>query len=152
MKKFTTIIAITLLAALLFTGCDIIPMRKDFSQYGFTLSIAGEVTDEGANLLGQITLNTKYGDMTFSKMSLDLGLTEGNIAKECESKDSVDNGTIYYLAAEEDRDGNMIVKTHYFTKDADGTTWLVSFVIPEDDYNKFMITNVYKSIEFVTAE
>ena len=82
MKKFTTIIAITLLAALLFTGCDIIPMKKDFSQYGFTLSIAGEVTDKGANLLGYTTLDTKYGELTFSKMTLNLGLTEGNIAKD----------------------------------------------------------------------
>ena len=149
MKKITTIIAITLLAALLFTGCDIIPMKKDFSQYGFTLSIAGEVTDKGANLLGYTTLDTKYGELTFSKMTLNLGLTEGNIAKECESKESVgENGTIYFFAA--DDEGNIV--TYYFVKDANDSTWQFSFTTPEDDYSKFAISNVYKSIEFVTAE
>jgi hypothetical protein len=149
MKKFTTIIAITLLAALLFTGCDFIPMKKDFSQYGITFSIAGEVTDQGANLLGYTTLDTKYGELTFSKMALDLGFSEGNIAKECESKESVgENGTIYFLAA--DDEGNIV--TYYFVKDADGSTWQFIFTTPEDDYSKFMITNVFKSIEFVAAK
>ena len=148
MKKLTTIIAITLLAALLFTGCDLIPMKKDFSQHGFTLSIAGEVTED-TNLFGGTILNTKYGKLTFSKMTLDLGLTEGNIAKECESKESVgENGTIYFLAA--DDEGNIV--TYYFVKDANDSTWQFSFTTPEDDYSKFAISNVYKSIEFVTAE
>ena len=153
MKKITTVIAITLLAALLFTGCDFIPMEKDFSMYGFKFTIAGEVTDDADNTEGLATFETKYGTMTFTKMLLDLGLTEGSIAKSCEAKEKVgENGTVYYFAPETDKDGNSFVKTYYFVKDANDTTWQVTLVTPEADYNKLMVTNVYKSIEFVNAE
>ena len=149
MKKITAIIAITLLAALLFTGCDFIPMEKDFSQYGFTFSIAGDVIDKDSNMNGFAQFDTKYGSITFTKMLLDLGFSEASIAKSCESKEAVEGkGTIYFFAADED--GNVV--THFFTKDADGTTWMVSCSTPEANYSKLMITLFYKSIEFVTAE
>ena len=153
MKKITTIIAITLLAALLFTGCSIIPMKKDFSQYGFTLSIAGEVTVEKGSKEGSAVLNTQYGDITFSKMLLNLGLSESSLAKSCESKETIgENGRLYFFAAEEDQSGNILVATYYFAEDAEGNTWMVSCFTPEDAYNKLVITNIYKSIVFVNAE
>ena len=152
MKKITTIIAITLLAALLFTGCSIIPMKKDFSQYGFTLSIAGEVTVEKGSKEGSAALITQYGTISFSKMLIDFGLSEGSIAKECETKETTEIGTIYYFAPAEDRDGNVQVATYYFAEDAEGNTWMVSCFTPEDAYNKLVITNIYKSIVFVNAE
>ena len=149
MKKITTVIAITLLAALLFTGCNIIPMKKDFSKYGFTFSVAGDVIDKESNTEGLASFDTKYGTLTFTKMLLDFGLTEGNIAKKCESKETVEGkGTIYFLAA--DDDGNIV--TYFFAKDAEDTTWQITCTTPKADYNKLMITLLYKSIEFVTAE
>ena len=82
-------------------------------------------------------------------MLLDFGLTEGNIAKKCESKETVEGkGTIYFLAADED--GNIV--TYFFAKDAGDTTWQITCTTPKADYNKLMITLLYKSIEFVTAE
>ena len=149
MKKITTIIAITLLAALLFTGCDFIPMKKDFSQYGFTFSIAGDVVDNEGNSKAFAKFDTRYGTMTFTRMLLDLGLTEGNIAKKCASKETIDGkGTIYFFDADEDG----IVMTYYFVEDAAGNTWQINLATPEDAYIEFVIANIYKSIEFVTAE
>lgn len=153
MKKFTTIIAITLLAALLFTGCDFIPMKHDFSNYGFTFTVAGEVTEKEGNESGSATLYTKYGKMTFTKHNgLSLLIAQG-IASSAESKKTLENGaTMYIFNAKEDSTGSLVVQTHYFVEAADGSTWEISCVTPEGDYSEDALVKVYTSTEFVTAK
>ena len=154
MKKLTTIIAITLLAALLFTGCDFIPMEKDFSQYGFKFTIAGEVTEKEGNKAGSATLYTKYGKMSFTKHNaVSLLLAEGLVSSASNAKETLENGAAFYTyAAKEDSTGSLVIETHYFVGTADGSTWQISFVTPEGDYNKDALIKVYTSAEFVATE
>ncbi len=156
MKKFTTIIAITLLAALLLAGCDFIPLKKDFSGYGFTFTIAGEVTEKegSSNKDGDATLYTKYGKMIFTRHNLiSLALSEGVVSQMAESKDTLENGaTFYTYAAKEDSSGSLVIETHYFIGAADGSTWEISCVTPEGDYNENALIRVYESVEFLPAK
>jgi len=157
MKKFTTIIAITLLAALLFTGCDLIPLKKDFSDYGFTFTIAGEVTEKEGNKAGSATLITKYGKMTFTKHTallplVNITLAEQLVSSTAKSSDTLENGAKFYAYAAEEGDAGMVIETHYFIVAADGSTWQISCVTPEDDYDKDALVKVYTSAEFVIAE
>ena len=144
MKKITSVIAIALLAALLLTGCDFIPLKQDFSQYGFTFTIAGKVTEKEGNKFGNATLTTKYGEMSFEEQ-LSTFTTE-ILLMGAKYKEPFINGTLYTFDASEG-----IVKTCYLVEIADGTVWLISFATPEADYDKDALEKVFKSIEFVTA-
>ena len=146
MKKMTSVIAIILLAALLLTGCDFIPMKQDFSQYGFTFTIAGKVTEKEGNEFGNATFTTKYGDMTFYKHIIPKAAAEVLLIT-AKYKEPLDNGaTLYTYAA-----NNGVVKTVYLIEIADGTVWQFSVSTPEADYNKDAITKVFTSVNFVTA-
>lgn len=153
MKKFTTIIAITLLAAMLFTGCDLIPLKKDFSNYGFTFTIAGEVTEKDGNADGSATLYTKHGKMTFTRHNT-ISLALAKIALDgANSKETLENGaTFYAFSAKEDSSGSLVVETSYLITAADGATWQISCTTPEGDYNKNALIRVYESAEFLPAK
>ena len=157
MKKITTLIAITLLAALLFTGCGIIPLKQDFSQYGFTFTIAGDVTEIEGNEAGSATLITKYGKMTFTRHTvllpiINITLAEQIVSGGAKSSDTLENGAKFYAYAAAEGDAGMVIETHYFIVAADGSTWQISCVTPEDDYNKDALTKVYTSVEFVPVQ
>jgi len=152
MKKITSVIAITLLAALLLTACDFIPMKKDFSQYGFTFTIAGKVTENEGNEFGNASFVTKYGEMTFFNYDKNIAgvAIEGvklamKLAKYTEPVG--DNATLYTFAA---ADG--VIKTVYLIEIADGSAWQISFSTPEADYDKDALEKVFKSVKFVTAQ
>ena len=151
MKKFTTIIAITLLAALLFTGCDLIPLKKDFSDYGFTFTIAGEVTEKEGNKAGSATLFTKYGKMTFTKHNAISLAAAQFLLSGAQEKSTLDNGATFYVYAAKEDSSGMVIETHYFVGAADGSTWQISCVTPEGDYNKDSLIKVYETVEFVTV-
>ena len=147
MKKMTSVIAIILLAALLITGCDFIPTEKDFSNYGFTFTIAGKVTEKEGNTFGAATFGTKYGVMGFAKYDaftitgVQLGLMTAQY------KEPVgDNATLYTFAASEGK-----IRTYYLIEIADESTWLIVFLTPEADYNKDALVKVFQSVKFVTA-
>ena len=70
MKKMTSIIAIMLLAALLLTGCDFIPTKRDFSHYGFTFTIAGKVVEREGNKYGDARFRTVIGTISFTKQDI----------------------------------------------------------------------------------
>lgn len=144
MKKMTSVIAIILLAALLFTGCDFLPLKKDFSQYGFTFTIAGEVTEKEGNKFGNATLVTKYGEMTFYQHNaLTLAAAELTLIAAA-YKEPLDNGaTLYTFNAS---DG--IILTSYIIKTADDSSWQISVSTPEADYDKSAITKVFTSAKF----
>lgn len=144
MKKMTSVIAIILLFALLLTGCDFIPLPQDFSQYGFKFTIAGEVTEKEGNEFGKASFTTKYGETSFEKQ-FSATVTE-LLLMGAKYKEPFNGGTLYTFEA---NDG--IINTYYLIEIADGSSWLISFATPEADYNKDSITNVIKSVEFVTA-
>ena len=152
MKKMTSIIAIMLLAALLLTGCDFIPLKKDFSQYGFTFTIAGKVTEEEGNESGNAVFNTKYGKLTFANLSFFSAAIEPLVSSTCDSKETLENGArLYSYNAKQDINGVMVIETQYFVSSTDGTNWMIKFLTPEADYNKDAIIKVFTSVEFVTA-
>jgi len=158
MKKFTTIIAITLLAALLFTGCDLIPLKKDFSDYGFTFTIAGEVTEKEGNEFGSATLYTKIGTLEFSTAaSINIPVLgeiswETYIAKECPNKTTLENGGRLYVGeAKDNGSGILVVESHYFVENGD-TTWHITSTTPKNDFDQDALERVLESIKFVTAE
>ena len=153
MKKITSVIAIVLLFALLLTGCDFIPLPKDYTQYGFKFTIAGEVTEKEGNKAGDAVLYTKYGKMTFTKHNaITLLVAEGLVSGTCNAKETLENGaTFYSYSAKEDSAGSMVIETHYFVSAADGSTWQISCVTPEDNYNKDALITVYSSVEFVAV-
>ena len=99
MKKMTSIIAIILLAALLLTGCDFIPLKKDFSQYGFTITIAGKVTEDEGNTHGNASLYTKYGKMNFYRHNAVTLLTAELFLTTAESKETLENGARLFTFA-----------------------------------------------------
>lgn len=155
MKKFTTIIAITLLAALLFTGCDFIPMKHDFSHYGFTFTIAGEVTEKEGNKAENATLYTKYGTLTFSVAAiLDLGILgqiseENSVADSCPNKETLENGARLYISeAKDNGNGILVIEAYYFIESGEDT-WKIKSVTPKDDFNKDALIKVFTSTEFV---
>ena len=144
MKKTTSVIAIVLLAALLLTGCDFIPLKKDFSQYGFTFTIAGKVTEQEGNSFGNATLNTKYGEMTFTKHNMLTLAAAELLLMTAEFKEPLDNGaTLYTFKAS---DG--FIATSYIIKLENGDAWQISVSTPEADYNKNAITKAFTSAEF----
>ena len=151
MKKMTSVIAIVLLFALLFTGCDFIPLPKDYSQYGFKFTIAGKVEEKEENKFGDAAFDTKYGELTFYKHNA-LSLVGTNLllmgAKYKEPMG--DNATLYTFEAK-DTDAGKTIDTIYLIELADGTTWQISFTTPEESYDKDAIVKVIESIEFVTA-
>ena len=146
MKKITSVIAIVLLAALLLTGCDFIPLKKDFSQYGFTFTIAGKVTEKEGNEFGNATFTTKYGEMTFAKQ-LSAGVTE-IFLMGAKYKEPLDNGATFYTFAANDG----MIKTCYLIEIADGSAWLISCNTPEADFDADALEKVYTSVKFVTAQ
>ena len=154
MKKITSLIAINLLAALLFTGCGIIPLKQDYSQYGFTFTIAGDVTEVEGNKPGSVTLITKYGKMTFTKHTvvlpiINITLAEQIVSGNAKSSDTLENGAKFYVYAAEEGDAGMVIETHYFIVAADGSTWQISCVTPENNYHENALIKVYTSVEFV---
>ena len=147
MKKMTSVIAIILLAALLITGCDFIPAKKDFSNYGFTFTIAGKVTEKEGNTFGDATFTTKYGQIAFAKYNdfLVEGIKLTMITAQY--KEPVgDNATLYTFTASEGK-----IRTCYLIEIADGSAWLITALTPESDYDKAEITKVFQSVKFVTA-
>ena len=157
MKKFVSIIAITLLAALLFTGCDLIPLKKDFSNYGFTFTIAGEVTEKEGNEFGNATLYTKIGTLEFSTaFSVNVPVFgevswETFVANDCPNKETLENGGRLYVGeAEENSSGILVIESHYFIENG-GTTWHITSTTPKNDFDKDALIRVLESIEFVTA-
>ena len=151
MKKITSVIAIVLLAALLFTGCDFIPMKQDFANYGFTFTIAGKVEEKEENKFGNAAFTTKYGELTFNKHNT-LSLVGINLLlMGAKYKEPVgDNATLYTFEAKE-VESVKYIDTIYMVELADGTTWQISFTTPEESYDKDALVNVFKSVEFVTA-
>ena len=147
MKKMTSVIAIILLAALLFAGCNVVPAQQDFSKYGFTFTIAGKVTEKEGNTFGDATFTTKYGQMAFAKYNDFLleGIKLTMITAQY--KEPLDNGATLYTF--EPKDGK--VKTCYLIEIADGSAWLITALTPESDYDKAEITKVFQSVKFVTA-
>ena len=75
MKKITSVIAIVLLAALLFTGCDFIPMKQDFANYGFTFTIAGKVEEKEENEFGNAAVQC-LGKLFGSVFKINTAATE----------------------------------------------------------------------------
>ena len=146
MKKITSVIAIVLLAALLLTGCDFIPLKQDFSKYGFTFTIAGKVTEKEGNEFGNATFTTKYGEMSFYENPLPKEAVEA-LYFLAEYKEPLDNGAKLFTYAAKDG----IIKTAYVIEIADGSVWQLSVSTPEADYDKDAITKVFKSVKFVTA-
>ncbi|MBQ3000495.1 MAG: hypothetical protein IJD63_01965 [Oscillospiraceae bacterium] len=151
MKKITSVIAIVLLAALLFTGCDFIPMEKDFSQYGFKFTIAGKVEEKEENAFGDASFDTKCGELTFYKHNT-LSLVGTNLLlMGAKYKEPVgDNATLYTFEATE-KDSVKYIETIYMIELADGTTWQITFTTPEESYDKDALVKVFESVEFVTA-
>ena len=151
MKKMTTLIAIILLAALLFTGCTLIPIKHNFSQYGFWITIAGEVTEKEGNSEGNATLYTKQGTIILKRMgNITAGATETAIALMCDNKETLDNGATYYK--QNTADGDIpTVTSHYFIS-VGGDVWYVTCVTPEKDYNRKSLVNVLMALDFVVAQ
>lgn len=151
MKKITSVIAIVLLAALLFTGCDFIPMKQDFANYGFTFTIAGKVEEKEENKFGNAAFDTKYGEMSFYKHN-GLTLAGANLLlMGAKYKEPIgDNATLHTFDAKE-VESVKYIDSVYVIKLADGTTWQISFTTPEESYDKDALVNVFKSVEFVTA-
>ncbi len=152
MKKITSVIAIVLLAALLLTGCDFIPLKKDFSQYGFKFTIAGEVTEKEENKAGYAVLYTKFGKMTFTKHNAASALVAEGLLFGAGSKETLENGAKFYTYnAKEDSAGSRVIETHYFVGATDGSTWEITCVTPESDYDKDALLKVYSTVEFVVT-
>ena len=152
MKKITSAIAIVLLAALLFTGCDFIPMEKDFSQYGFKFTIAGGVTEKENNKAGNVTLYTNMGTLTFTKMDIISGSAlELGISALADSKETLENGATFYASNAKESGGVLTVETDYFIK-VGGSVWHLTSATPESDYSKDKIVKIFQSVEFATAE
>ncbi len=147
MKKMTSVIAIILLAALLFAGCDVVPVQQDFSKYGFTFTIAGKVTEREGNTFGDATFTTKYGQIAFAKYNdfLVEGIKLTMITAQY--KEPVgDNATLYTFTASEGK-----IRTCYLIEIADGSAWLITVLTPEADYNKDALVKVFQSVKFITA-
>ncbi len=70
MKKMTSVIAIVVLFAMLFTGCEFIPTKRDFSHYGFTFTIAGKVVEREGNKYGDAQFQTVIGTIGFIKQDI----------------------------------------------------------------------------------
>ncbi len=158
MKKFTTIIAITLLAALLFTGCDLIPLKKDFSDYGFTFTIAGEVTEKEGNKAGNATLYTKIGTLTFEKKT---GLAAiGGASAQADILASVfdatvrtlENGASFFATEPNDNGSGVRTVEAYYLFQFGDAIWQIKCVTPAADYDEDAVIKVVTSAEFVTAE
>ena len=152
MKKMTSVIAIILMAALLLTGCDFIPLKQDFSQYGFTFTIAGEVTEKEGNEAGNATFYTNMGTLNFRKSGKLLGAGEELlISNTCDGKETLENGARFYTYSAAENNGVLSVSTYYFIESGDDL-WIISTSTPEGDYNKDKIAKIFQSVEFVTAE
>ena len=152
MKKMTSVIAIILLFALLFTGCDFIPLPRDYSQYGFKFTIAGEITEKEGNEAGAVTLYTGMGTLNFKKAGKLLGAGEEIlISNTCDGKETLENGARFYSYNASETGGTLSVSTYYFIE-AGEDLWIISATTPESDYSKDKILSVYQSVEFVTAE
>ncbi len=152
MKKMTSVIAIILLAALLITGCDFIPLKKDFSQYGFAFTIAGKVTEKEGNEAGNATLYTNMGTISFVKLNPIVAATiELAISGLSASKKTLDNGATFYTSNAKESDGVLTVATNYFIKAGD-SVWQISASTPEKDYSEEKILKIFQSATFVTAE
>lgn len=150
MKKLTTIIAISLLAALLFTGCDFISLPKDFSHYGFEFTIAGKVTEKEGNEAGNVTLYTNMGTLTFTKLDKAAALiAEGLTSLGSASKETLDNGATFYTFAAKESSGIRIVETYCYIE-VEGAVWQLTSATPENDYKKDKIVKIFQSVEFVT--
>ncbi len=152
MKKITSVIAIVLLAALLFTGCDFIPLPRDYSQYGFKFTIAGEITEKEGNEAGAVTLYTNMGTLNFKKAGKLSGAGEELlISNTCDGKETLENGARFYSYNASESNGVLSVSTYYFVESGEDL-WVISATTAESDYSKDKIVKIFQSVEFVTAE
>ena len=152
MKKLTSAVAIALLFSLLLTGCNFIPLPRDYSQYGFKFTIAGEITEKEGNEAGAVTLYTKMGTLNFKKVGKFLGAGEELlISNTCDGKETLENGARFYSYNASENGGVLSVSTFYFVESGDDL-WIISASTPEGDYNRDKVLNIFQSVEFVTNQ
>ncbi len=161
MKKLTSVIAITLLAALLLTACDFIPMKKDFSNYGFTFTIAGKVTEKEGNEFGNATLYTKVGDLTFQQITGIMAM--GGAATLAEASASLNGGTVqtlengasfFSLPAKTDPFASVkisVVEAYYFIQFGNAV-WQITCKAEESEYDEDALLKVLTSATFVAEK
>lgn len=156
MKKFLSIIAIVLVAATLFTGCMLIPIRRNFSQYGVYFTIAGNVTEKEGNKYGDAVFYTTLGTFHFERMYNILSgslLGADNIiavaaATYNTTPRTLKNGASYFTYdAGENSSGNKVIGLAYAIQ-VGSAVWAITCTAREGKFNRESIINACMSAEF----
>lgn len=171
MKKFLTIIAIALVAATLFVGCENLsflpsglvepqPVRHNYEHYGFSFEVIGDVTENGGNKYGYATLSTNIGQFLFMKKDIPSDSTIHTAhqialkaATELEQVDEVSvrilrNGASFFVSDPVTlEDGSNIMRAYCFLQYGE-SVWIIVCGAPVDNFNQPLIIEAFVSAEF----
>jgi len=171
MKRLLSIIAITLVAATLFVGCENLsflptgliepqPVRHNYEHYGFSFEVIGDVTENEGNKYGYAELSTDVGQFLFMKQHMASNSTLHNAhqialkcATELEQVDEISvrilrNGASFFVSDPVTlEDGTNIMRAYCFLQYGE-SVWVIVCGAPVDNFNQPLIIEAFVSAEF----